>query len=126
MDYQTLNLDITDGVALVTLNRPDTMNALTQQMRAEITDVVLYAGDNAGVVVLTGAGNAFCSGQDLGDGGSAATMDMERGLRDEYMPMIRAVRDCKVPTISAVNGAAAGRFLVTFCDLLADVRSMTL
>ncbi|WP_435231604.1 enoyl-CoA hydratase-related protein [Pseudopelagicola sp. nBUS_20] len=108
MDYQTLNLDITDGVALVTLNRPDTMNALTQQMRAEITDVVLYAGDNAGVVVLTGAGNAFCSGQDLGDGGSAATMDMERGLRDEYMPMIRAVRDCKVPTISAVNGAAAG------------------
>ncbi len=108
MDYQTIKLDITDGVAVITLNRPDTMNALTQQMRAEITDAVIDAGGKARVVVLTGAGRAFCSGQDLGDGGSAASLDLERSLRDEYLPMIRAVRECKVPTIAAVNGAAAG------------------
>ncbi|MEP2531050.1 enoyl-CoA hydratase-related protein [Shimia sp.] len=108
MEYQTISLEITEGVAVLTLNRPDTMNALTQQMRAEITDAMLYAGGQARVVVMTGAGNAFCSGQDLGDGGSAAAMDLERGLRDEYTPMIRSVRDCPVPTICAVNGAAAG------------------
>ncbi|PSL20655.1 enoyl-CoA hydratase-related protein [Shimia abyssi] len=108
MIYQTITLDITDGVAILTLNLPDTMNALTQQMRAEITDAMIHAGQNARVVVLTGQGRAFCSGQDLGDGGSAASMDLERGLRDEYMPMIRAVRECPVPTICAVNGAAAG------------------
>lgn len=108
MNYKTLSVSNTDGVAIVTLDRPETMNALTQQMRAEITDAVNEAGRNARVVVLTGAGKAFCSGQDLGDGGSAASMDLERGLRDEYTPMIRAIRECPVPTISAVNGAAAG------------------
>ncbi len=108
MDYQTVSYEVSNGVALLTLNRPDTLNAMTQLMRAEITDAVIQAGGEARVLVLTGAGKAFCSGQDLGDGGSAATMDLERGLRDEYTPMIRAIRDCPIPTISAVNGAAAG------------------
>ncbi|SFM25718.1 enoyl-CoA hydratase-related protein [Shimia aestuarii] len=108
MDYQTITLENTDGIAIVTLNRPDTLNALTQQMRAEITDAVIEAGRTARVVVLTGAGKAFCSGQDLGDGANAAALDLERSLRDEYTPMIRAIRDCPVPTISAVNGPAAG------------------
>ncbi|SHI88102.1 Enoyl-CoA hydratase [Shimia gijangensis] len=108
MDYQTITYDVTDGMAVITLNRPDVMNALTAQMRAEITHSVLEAGKSARVVVLTGAGRAFCSGQDLGDNGSAATMDLERGLRDEYTPMIRAITDCRVPVIAAVNGAAAG------------------
>jgi len=108
MDYQTITYDVTDGVATVTLNLPDTLNAMTQQMRAEITDAVIEAGSDARVLVLTGAGKAFCSGQDLGDSSSAASMDLERTLRDEYMPLIRAIRECPIPTISAVNGAAAG------------------
>ena len=108
MDYQTITLENNDGIAIVTLNRPDTLNALTQQMRAEITDAAIEAGRTARVVVLTGAGKAFCSGQDLGDGASAAALDLERSLRDEYTPMIRAIRECPVPTISAVNGPAAG------------------
>ena len=108
MDYQTITYYVTDGVATVTLNLPDTLNAMTQQMRAEITDAVIAAGSEARVLVLTGAGKAFCSGQDLGDSASAASMDLERTLRDEYMPMIRAIRECPIPTISAVNGAAAG------------------
>ncbi len=108
MDYQTITYAVQDGVALLTLNRPDTLNALTQQMRAEITHAVTAAGQEARVLVLTGAGNAFCSGQDLGDSSNAANLDLERTLRDEYMPMIRAIRELRIPTISAVNGPAAG------------------
>ncbi len=108
MQYDAITYDITDDIATVTLNRPDVMNALNTQMRAEITDAVLDAGKNARVVVLTGAGKSFCSGQDLGDRATAANLDLERTLRDEYVPMLRAIFDCPVPTISAVNGAAAG------------------
>ena len=108
MDYDTITYDITDDIATVTLNRADVMNALNTQMRAEITDAVRDAGKNARVVVLTGAGKAFCSGQDLGDRANAANLDLERTLRDEYVPMLRAIFDSPIPTISAVNGAAAG------------------
>ncbi|WP_372885095.1 enoyl-CoA hydratase-related protein [Shimia sp.] len=108
MDYQTIRYQLDDGVAIITLDRPEVMNALTVQMRAEITHAVREAGSVARVVVLTGAGRAFCSGQDLGDSRNAAQTDFERTLRDEYAPMIRAITDCKVPVIAAVNGAAAG------------------
>ncbi len=108
MDYQAITLDISEDIATITLNRPEVMNALNAQMRAEITHAVRDAGGQARVVVLTGAGRAFCSGQDLGDGGTAANLDLERTLRDEYVPMLRAIYDCPVPTIAAVNGAAAG------------------
>ncbi len=107
MDYQTITLVTQDDVAVVTLNRPDVLNALNTQMRAEIADAVKAAERQARVIVLTGAGRAFCSGQDLGDG-NAADIDLERALRDEYLPMLTAIHDCKVPTICAVNGAAAG------------------
>ena len=107
-DYQTITLEISEGVALLSLNRADKMNALNTQMRAEITDAMGHAGRVARVVVLTGRGKAFCSGQDLSDGGNATTLDLERVLREEYVPMLRAITDCRVPTISAVNGPAAG------------------
>ncbi|MGR3453165.1 enoyl-CoA hydratase-related protein [Pseudooceanicola sp.] len=108
MEYQTITLEIAEGVATVTLNRGEVMNALNGQMRAEITHAVTEAGQTARVVVLTGAGRAFCSGQDLSDRSSVANPDLERTLRDEYLPMLRAITNCPVPTISAVNGAAAG------------------
>lgn len=108
MDYQAIKLDNRDGVATITLNRPDVMNALNAQMRAEITHAVKALQSEARVIVMTGEGHAFCSGQDLGDGGSAASLDLERTLRDEYVPMLRAIVDSKIPTIAAVNGPAAG------------------
>jgi 2-(1,2-epoxy-1,2-dihydrophenyl)acetyl-CoA isomerase len=108
MQYQAITLDIQNDIAVLTLNRPEVMNALNTQMRAEITHAVKSAEKEARVVVLTGAGRAFCSGQDLGDGGNAANLDLERTLRDEYVPMLKAIFDCRVPTIAAVNGAAAG------------------
>ncbi|QBF32205.1 enoyl-CoA hydratase-related protein [Thalassococcus sp. S3] len=108
MDYQTITYDLSDDIATITLNRPEKMNALTAQMRAEIGYAVREGGKEARVVVLTGAGRAFCTGQDLGDRANAGNLDLERTLRDEYAPMLRAIYDCPVPTIAAVNGPAAG------------------
>lgn len=108
MEYRTLALDVDDGVARITLSRPDVKNALNTQMRAEITHAVKAAEAVARVLVVTGQGAAFCSGQDLSDRGTAANLDVERTLRDEYVPMLHAIFDCRIPTISAVNGAAAG------------------
>jgi len=108
MQYDTIKRTEQDGMAVITLNRPDVLNALNVQMRAEITHAVRSASRTARVLVITGSGRSFCSGQDLGDRGNAANLDLERTLRDEYVPMIKAIIDCPVPTIAAVNGAAAG------------------
>lgn len=109
MQYETIAYSVEDNIATVTLNRPEKMNALNTQMRAEVADAVARGGREGRVVVLTGSGDrAFCSGQDLGDRSNAAEVDLERTLRDEYMPMLQAIYDCPVPVICAVNGAAAG------------------
>ncbi|MEM6565798.1 MAG: enoyl-CoA hydratase-related protein [Pseudomonadota bacterium] len=108
MEYQTLTYVLEDGIAVITMNRPEKMNALTTQMRTELAYAITEAGKIARVVVLTGAGRAFCSGQDLGDRVTAANLDLERTLRDEYAPLVRAIVECPAPTIAAVNGAAAG------------------
>ncbi len=108
MHYQTIRLSLRDDIAVLTLNRPDVMNALNTQMRAEILHAVKDVQTRARVLVITGQGTAFCSGQDLGDGVTAGNVDLERTLRDEYEPMLRAIYECAVPTIAAVNGAAAG------------------
>lgn len=108
MTYQTITLDIADDIAILRLNRPEVMHALNSQMRAEITDAVGGIAGKARVLVLTATGKAFCSGQDLSDRANVALPDLERTLRDEYVPMLRAIVDCPIPTISAVNGAAAG------------------
>lgn len=108
MNYSTIRLTVRDDIAVITLNRPDVMNALNTQMRAEITHAVKDAGTSARVLVITGKGRAFCSGQDLGDRANTADIDLERTLRDEYLPMLTAIYECPIPTIAAVNGAAAG------------------
>jgi 2-(1,2-epoxy-1,2-dihydrophenyl)acetyl-CoA isomerase len=108
MSYETIRLSIENGVATITMNRPEVMNGLNGQMRLELTHAFRQAPERARVIVLTGTERAFCSGQDLGDGGNAADIDIERTLREEYEPMLNAIYDCPVPTIAAVNGAAAG------------------
>lgn len=108
MDYRTITVEITDGMGLITLNRPDKMNALTSQMRAELTHAMRETAKDARVIAMTGAGRAFCTGQDLGDATDATQIDLERTLRDEYAPMLESIYNCPVPTIAAVNGPAAG------------------
>ena len=108
MVYKVIDYKVDAGVATLTLNRPDVLNGMNDQMRAEITDAVRGAAAEARVLVITGAGRGFCSGQDLGGATDVAHIDLEGTLRDEYEPMLRAIYDCPIPTIAAVNGAAAG------------------
>ncbi len=104
--YQTISYQVEAAVAVITLNRPEVMNALSSLLRAEMLAAVLRAGAEARVLVITGAGRAFCSGQDLGD--ASGPLDLERVLNEEYVPVLKAITDCPIPTISAVQGAAAG------------------
>ena len=113
MEYQAIEFSVQDGYALITLNRPEKMNAMNSQMRAEVTHAVRDVSMNgasmgARAIVLRGAGRAFCSGQDLGGQGSVATIDLERVLRDEYVPMVRAIMDSELPVIAAVHGVGFG------------------
>ena len=108
MPYQDILYAVEAGVARVTLNRPDKVNALTARMRRELLHALTRAPQEARAVVLTGAGRGFCAGQDLGDAANLAEIDLEGTLRDEYEPLLRALYDCPVPTLCAVNGAAAG------------------
>lgn len=106
MTFEAIQVAAADGVATITLNRPQVMNALNSRMRHEITDALSGLSADIRCVVMTGAGRGFCSGQDLTDRSAAA--DLEGTLRDEYEPMLRAIRACPAPVIAAVNGVAAG------------------
>ena len=108
MGYQSITYQITEDIAVITLNRPEVMNALSSQMRAEMLSAVQDARARARVLVLTGAGRGFCSGQDLMDASAQGDLDLEKTLNEEYVPLLKAITDCPIPTISAVNGAAVG------------------
>ena len=124
MAFETILYDVTDGVAVITLNRPAVMNALSSVMRAEMLAAVRRAEAEARVLVLTGSGRAFCSGQDLADV-DIATVDLEAVLRDEYEPLLTAIATCPLPVIAAVNGAAAGAGagLALACDVVIAAES---
>lgn len=100
--------DLSDGIALIRLNRPTVMNALDRALRSALLAALRRAATEARVVVLTGEGRAFCAGQDLQDAGEVEGPDLERILREEYEPLLFAIQDCPVPVIAAVNGVAAG------------------
>ncbi|MEL7216438.1 MAG: enoyl-CoA hydratase-related protein [Pseudomonadota bacterium] len=108
MPYDTLLYAVADDVATITLNRPDVMNGLSSQMRLDLMHALDTAFEEARVVVLTGAGRGFCSGQDLGDARNAAEINLEVTLREEYEPLLQKIYTAPIPTIAAVNGPAAG------------------
>lgn len=125
MEYERILFEISEDIATVTLNRPEVMNGLDAAMRREIRAAVAEAAGSARVLVLTGAGRGFCSGQALEPGQAEGGLDLEATLRDEYEPMLRAICDCPIPTIAAVNGpaAGAGANLALSCDLVVAARS---
>ncbi|MEL6388509.1 MAG: enoyl-CoA hydratase-related protein, partial [Pseudomonadota bacterium] len=91
---------VENEIATITLNRPERMNALSAEMRRLIIDALVAAPQEARVVVMTGAGAGFCAGQDLADGEAgktAADIDLERTLAEEYEPMLRLIAECPVP-----------------------------
>ncbi len=114
-----VKVDIEGGIHRITLNRPEVMNALNRDLRRNLT-AALVAGHSARVIVLTGAGRGFCSGQDLSDAGGLDEAGFEAVLNGEYVPMIRAITEAPVPVIAAVNGAAAGAGanLALACDVV--------
>ena len=119
MTFETIRVAEEDAVATITLNRPEVMNGLNAQMRAELLTAFRRQSETARAIVLTGAGRAFCSGQDLGDAANPDELDLERTLREEYEPLLRAIYACPVPTVAAVNGpaAGAGANLALACDV---------
>jgi len=118
--YETITSELTDGVAVLTINRPQSMNALSAKVRVELLAALRAAHGNARVIVMTGAGRAFCSGQDLTDAQALGAVDFEQVLNDEYVPLLTAITESPVPVIAAVNGVAAGAGanLALACDVV--------
>ena len=116
-----LRVEVDGAVATLTLDRPDALNALTVPVKVALREALeSVAADRAvRAVILTGAGRAFCAGQDLAEREQpdAAPLDVE--LRERYNPIIRALRSMGQPMIAAVNGVAAGAgaSLAFACDL---------
>lgn len=108
MQHTTITSLEEGGVAVITLNRPEVMNALSATLRRELLAAIRHHAATARVLVLSGAGRAFCSGQDLADAAALGDFDLERVLNEEYVPLLKAITDCPIPTIAAVNGPAAG------------------
>ncbi|MCI0581700.1 MAG: enoyl-CoA hydratase-related protein [Chloroflexi bacterium] len=112
---------VEDGVATITLNRPATLNALTIPMKEHLLAAFEATGRDAEVraVVLTGAGRAFCAGQDLKERLAPDPPSFDEELRLRYNPIVRAIRDLPQPVVAAVNGVAAGAgaSLAFACDL---------
>ena len=110
--YEKINLAIADGLATLTLNAPDKLNAVSRKMIAELKECWEgLAGDDAvRAVLLTGAGRGFCAGADLADPDreSGATADSGAALDKFFNPVIRTMRAMPKPIIAAVNGVAAG------------------
>jgi 2-(1,2-epoxy-1,2-dihydrophenyl)acetyl-CoA isomerase len=116
----TIRVEVADGVATITLARPDSLNALNATMRRELLAAFKALGRDAHVraMVITGEGRGFCSGADLRGGGGER--EFRRVLTAEYNPLMRAIRDVPKPVIAAVNGVAAGAgvSLALACDLV--------
>ena len=115
MDFETVILKKEGHIATITMNRPETMNALNIQMLQEMVAAIdeIARNDDVRVVVLTGAGRVFCSGADISEGGKASGLsgtpvEMHRNLRNSYQKVALGLQRLDKPTIAMVNGAAVG------------------
>ena len=130
MSQPSILLEIDQGVALLTLNRPDNLNSFNAEMHQQMRDALSQIRKDASVraLVITGSGRGFCAGQDLGDRNVAATdtaPDLGESIEKRYNPMLRTLRDLPLPVICAVNGVAAGAGanIALACDITLAARS---
>ncbi|MFT6556965.1 enoyl-CoA hydratase/isomerase family protein [Sneathiella sp.] len=107
-DYQAISVQQDESVLILSLNKPDSLNALTFQMMDEVRDVLAMIENSPDIraLVITGSGRGFCSGQDLKDRPKGD--DIIDQIMDCYFKAFQAIRTCRVPVIMAVNGVAAG------------------
>jgi 2-(1,2-epoxy-1,2-dihydrophenyl)acetyl-CoA isomerase len=149
MSYQTILFEVADGIARLTLNRPDRLNSFNTIMHAEVRAALASLSDSAGggaagggspsggsardgskarVLVLSGAGRGFCAGQDLGDRAvspEGTAVDLGESIEKNYKPLVMTLRNLPMPVIGAVNGVAAGAGanIALACDLVVATRS---
>ena len=125
MTYECLIHEVKDGVATLTLNRPDRLNALGGSLRDDLHDAITRsaADSEVRVMVITGAGKGFCAGGDVKAMNEAKEGKRERPLLEKVAPgrdrTLLAMRDAPQPIIAAINGAAAGAGmnLALGCDI---------
>ena len=130
MPEPTILYQAADGVAMLTLNRPDKLNVFNEAMHAELARALdrVEADPTIRAVLLTGAGRGFCAGQDLGDrviGEGDAPPDLGATLDRWYNPLVRRICRLERPVVCAVNGVAAGAGanLALNCDIVLAARS---
>ncbi len=115
MNFQEITVEIRESVGILTLNVPETLNALTPIMVGEITEAIDYIADNARAMILSGAGRGFCSGASLNPNNPLTPMSADRSQRDiglileKYLnPIMIKLKNLPIPWITAVRGSAAG------------------
>lgn len=130
MTFEHIEFEIEEGIARLTLNRPDALNALSRPLLAELTAAVeaTDASAEARVLVLRGQGRAFCSGADLSGGSSPAGspgFDAGEVLEQYYNPLMKRLFDFRLPIVSAVQGpvVGAGCMLALVADIVIAARS---
>lgn len=121
MAYEAILYEVRDEVGVITLNRPDALNAITGTMLDELRDVLERAERDEAIrtLVLTGAGRAFCAGQDVRVLAEGKPEELAALLRDKYPPVLMKLHHIEKPIIAAINGAAVGSGcnLALACDL---------
>jgi 2-(1,2-epoxy-1,2-dihydrophenyl)acetyl-CoA isomerase len=129
MSYEHIRFAMADGIARVTLNRPERLNSFTAPMHAELREALaaVVAG-GARVLLLTGEGRAFCAGQDLSDRAvapGAQPVDLGASVDENYRPLVLALRNLPLPVVCAVNGVAAGAGanIALACDIVIAAKS---
>jgi 2-(1,2-epoxy-1,2-dihydrophenyl)acetyl-CoA isomerase len=130
MSYEHIEFEISKGVAILRLNRPDSLNSFTAAMHAEVREVLEQSAADPDVraVLLTGNGRGFCAGQDLNDRAvapGAEMPDLGDSVGNFYNPLIRLLTGMEKPVICAVNGVAAGAGanIAFACDIVIAARS---
>jgi len=120
--YKTVNLEIAEGIAQITLNRPEVYNAFNDDLSYELQDAIKVVSKDRDVrvVVITGAGRAFCSGQDLKSIKKSENRSLSESIHKRYNPIIKALRNMPKPVLCKLNGVAAGAgcSLALACDMI--------
>lgn len=130
MSFETIEFSVEDGVGILRLNRPETLNSFNTQMHAEVREALRRARTDREIrcLLITGNGRGFCAGQDLNDRAvapGASPVDLGDSVEQNYNPLIRAIMTLEMPVVCAVNGVAAGAgsSVALACDIVLAARS---